>query len=78
MDNLDDLTERLSLRAEYDNSGNLTYFGQAAPGTTTSTAGWQILKCTYNSAGDITTALWADGNTAFDNVWDQRASLSYS
>ena len=59
-------------------SGNLVeYIGVAQPGSLTSESKWQIRKMSYS--GNLTTAiLFADGNTNFDNIWDNRASLSYS
>lgn len=62
---------------EYDGTGNLIYQGQANPGTLKSEAKWQIKKFTY-VGGNITDIQFADGNTNFDNIWDNRASLSYS
>ena len=54
--------------------GTYTYLGRAVPGTLTSTALWQIKRIT-DASGDVT---WADGNSDYDNVWDNIASLSYS
>lgn len=51
------------------------YLGKATPGTATSSASWSIMRID-ESAGTVTT--WADGNADFDNVWDNRQSLSYS
>ena len=53
------------------------YLGKAQVGSATSAAVWQIQKLTFGIDGDVTIT-WADGNAAFDNVWDNRASLSYS
>ncbi len=53
----------------------ITYIGDAIPGTLTSAAAWRIKKL------DETTGLimtWADGNALFDNIWDNRAALTYS
>jgi len=62
----------------YDSvSDLLAYVGKAAPGSASSSASWQIKRLTYTSAGDVTTAV-ADGNLNYDNVWDNRASLTYS
>lgn|SRR3990167_3648376 len=55
----------------------LTYIGHAVPGTATAAASWKIKKLVY-SGTDLIGILYADGNTNFDNVWDDRASLSYS
>ena len=52
------------------------YFGSANPGTSTSAAFWKIMRKTVS--GDVETYDFADGNANFDNVWDDRASLSYS
>jgi prepilin-type processing-associated H-X9-DG protein len=62
----------------FDWSGDeLQYHGWAEPGTATSAAGWRIAKYAW-SAGNLVNILWADGNLDFDNVWDDRASLSYA
>jgi hypothetical protein len=53
-----------------------TYIGLALPGTATSAASWQIKKIGVSST--VTTISWADGNEDFDNIFDNRASLSYS
>lgn len=54
--------------------GALTYIGNAPIGSATSAAVWQIKRLETPGL----TKLWADGNDNFDNVWDNRASLSYS
>lgn len=62
----------------YDDAGSsVTYIGKASPGTATSAASWQISKLDESSSPDFT-LLYADGNANFDNIWDNRASLSYS
>lgn len=53
------------------------YLGKAPVGTATSAAAWQVQKLVFGVDGDVEVT-WADGNAAFDNVWDDRASLSYS
>lgn len=53
---------------------NVTYIGTATPGTATSAASWQIKKVDETSG---TVIKYADGNANFDNVWDNRESLSY-
>lgn len=67
-----------SLRNDYNSTDNITYSGRAVPGTATSAAGWSIMKVTYNSNSDVVTALWASGTDAFNAVWDNRASYTYS
>jgi len=53
-------------------SEDLIYIGEALPGSSESSSVWRIKQITP------TGVLFADGNTNFDNRWDQRASLSYS
>jgi hypothetical protein len=68
-------------RYDYDGSGNLIYHGTAKPGSLTSAAVWMIRKYTYTSvAGSDVISLkqWANGKATFENIWDNRAALSYS
>lgn len=53
-----------------------TYLGFAAPGALTSASVWLIQRLTFT--GPDILMEFADGNAEFDNVWDNRASLSYS
>jgi hypothetical protein len=55
----------------------LLYIGTASPGSSTASAVWRTQKYLYTGV-DVTSVLYADGNAQFDNVWDDRASLSYS
>lgn len=57
-------------------SATVTYVGETKPGTSSASALWRIRKIT--ESGTITTVAFADGDDQFDNVWDDRASLSYS
>lgn len=57
-------------------SATVTYIGEAVAGTLGSAASWRIQRITVS--GDVTSVEWADGNANADNVWDNRASLSYS
>lgn len=59
-----------------DASATVSYYGWASPGIATSTAAWRIMKKTV--AGTVTSYTWADGDLNFDNIWNNRASLSYS
>ena len=52
------------------------YIGTAVPGTATSTALWKIKKVVFSGAS--TTILYANGAATAVNIWDNRASLSYS
>lgn len=55
----------------------LAYLGDASVGSSTSSSIWRIQKLVFTAAGSVTIT-FADGNVNFDNVWDNRASLSYS
>ena len=65
----------LTLRLD-DVGGGTTYIGEAIPNTLESAALWRI-KRMVETGPDIV-ILWADGDANFDNVWQDRASLSYS
>ena len=56
---------------------DLLYRGEAAPGTLTSQTGWRIRKITIGTDGDVTEQ-WADGNSQFNKVWDNRLSFTYT
>ena len=54
---------------------NVVYLGYAAIGSSTGASVWQILKINTSSGAAFT---WADGDSNFDNEWDERTNLSYS
>lgn len=56
-----------------DDTGTYLYMGYAMPGSIEGDNVWRICRydTTYNR-------LWADGNALYDNVWTDRATLSYS
>lgn len=56
-----------------------TYQGWAEPGTLTSAALWRVRRIIQTGASDSDYSItFADGNRNFDNIWDNRAALSYS
>lgn len=55
----------------------LIYRGEADPGAAESGAVWRIRKIVIGEDGDVTTT-WANGSATFTNIWDDRASLTYS
>jgi hypothetical protein len=57
-------------------SSTITYVGEATPGTATSAATWKVKR--INSATLLAEILFADGDSNYDNIWDNRAALSYS
>ena len=68
-------SSNVAMRLDNTTTANTIYIGKAPIGSVTSGAVWQIFKLD-TSSGLIKT--WADGDSAFDNVWNNRASLSYS
>lgn len=58
-------------------AGVLTYVGWTDPGQPTSAARWKIQKLT-TSADGVTDVKWAAGVASFTNIWDNRATYTYS
>lgn len=58
-------------------SDALFYRGAAAPGSAESAPVWRISRVIIGADGDMTEE-WAGGSSQFDQIWDARASLSYS
>lgn len=61
--------------AENSGDANIEYVGRAPIASATSDNVWQIMKVDCTSGTVIT---WADGNDSFDNIWDNRESLTYT
>lgn len=57
-------------------SSTVMYLGKAACGADTSQAVWQVLKLITDTNGGITIS-YADGDPHYDNIWTNRASLTY-
>jgi len=60
--------------AENSGDSDIEYYGQAVIGSATSSAVWQIKKID-NTTGVVIT--WADSNSDFDNIYDNREALTY-
>ena len=58
--------------------GKVEYICTADSGVASSAARWQISRLTYDSSDRVSTIAWAGGNDAFDQICDNRASLTYS
>lgn len=59
-----------------ESSSTTTYIGKAGIGTSTSSSSWQIKKILIS--GTVTSITYAGGTDNYNQVWDDRASLSYS
>lgn len=64
-----------SIKVDEVNSST-TYIGESAITISTAAPFWRIRKILVT--GTVSSVLWADGDEDFDNVWDDRVSLSYS
>ena len=53
-----------------------TYLGASSPGASSADAVWQVRRILVT--GTVTEFEFADGDADYDNVWDDRATLSYS
>ena len=72
-----DIVEKDQVSLRLDDAGNgVSYVGIAYIGSLETATVWQIKKITEVS-GNIS-ILFADGNSAFDNVWTNRLTLYYS
>ncbi len=56
---------------------NLIYKGEAYVGSSSANPVWRIRRLTIGNDGDVTEE-WANGNSNFDNIWDNRITLEYS
>ena len=61
---------------QVDSVGTTTYLGYAQAGTTTSAGTWAIKRII--ETGQDVSITWADGNKDYDNIWDDRLTLTYS
>lgn len=56
-------------------SSNLTYIGEAPIGSNQASSIWRIQR--IQTSGSIVAIEFADSNANFDNIWNNRALLSY-
>lgn len=59
-----------------DDLTSTMYIGLAAIGSGEGASVWQIKRVTFS--GSLILEQWADGDSNFNNVWTNRASLTYS
>lgn len=59
-----------------ESNPNVIYKGFASPAAKQDEAVWAIQKIT--NKGEVCSYQWADGNKNFDNIWNDRATLSYA
>ena len=60
-------------------STTVNYLGESSFGAVTSEACWRITRLTFSGTNNADIAVeYADANDNFDNVWDNRAILTYA
>lgn len=59
-----------------ENTSSITYYGFALPGSSHASALWRILRA-QQVTPKILEYKYADGNDLFDNVWNDRTTLTY-
>jgi len=70
---------RFTTKLTYDGtSERVQYVGTAYAGTATTAKAWMIKKLTYDVSNRLTDVQWANGDAAFNFVWDSKASYTYS
>jgi len=75
-----EMAKTVNYATRYDQDATtptLAYLGRAVVGSATSAAVWQIQYLAFGVDGDVEVT-WADGSDAFNQIWDDRASLTYS
>ena len=60
---------------QVDSVGLTTYLGYAESGTATSATTWAVKRIV--ETGNDVVITWADGDKSFDNIWDDRLTLTY-
>jgi len=69
----------LTIRIDYDlTTGNPIYMGLAKPGSDELSPVWAIKSFEYDTNGNLIAIKWANGNTNFDKVWNDRTTYTYS
>lgn len=68
-------TRQHSIRLDQATAAIL-YIGESSFGASETTPTWRIRK--FETIGNVSTMLYADGNDNYDNIWNNRAGLSYS
>ena len=56
-------------------SSTITYLGKALPETQTNQALWQVVRLTIDPSGSLIKEY--AGGSSYNQVWDNRASLTY-
>ena len=76
-ENGNNTNSKYTVSQSYGSNGLIEFVGRTLPGNSKSEAKWQIKKLTYDGR-KITDIQFAGGSDAFNKIWDNRSSLSYS
>jgi hypothetical protein len=68
--------QQFALRIDDQSVAGVAFIGKAPLGSLPSAAVWQIKK--IDETGSVLIINWADGDSNFDNIWNDRVSLTYS
>lgn len=77
-DSISQIAGEYALQLDDVTTTGVTYVGKAAIGSSASGAVWQIKKINETGSPIDLVITWADGNSNYDNIWNDRASLTYS
>jgi len=69
------ISDQVALQVDPITTAGVIYLGTAPIGSVTSAAAWQIQA--INVAGGTVGITWANGSNAFNQIYDNRASLTY-
>lgn len=80
---IQDSSDDVAFRGDYDGGENLIYQGFARPGASEAGAVWQVSKNAYDGNNNITSKTWpqnanAHASSDYSFVWADRASYTYS
>lgn len=78
LDSISNTGNRYTTAFDYDIANNPIYIGMAAQGSSKASAVWLVRNLTFDSNNNVTNILYANGSQAFNQIWNNRASLSYS
>lgn len=62
---------------DYQGGSLVVYVGWSTPGVATSDAKWKIRKFTYDGNNNVTQIRYAGKDVGFNQIWDNRTTLTY-
>lgn len=71
-------TDNMTSRLDYQGGSDIVYAGYAQPGSAETDPVWQIRKMDYDVNGNLVSVKFAEGTAAYDKIWANRTSYTYS